>query len=538
MAENKWGKRIIYQIYPRSFKDSNGDGIGDLNGIAEKLDYLKDLGVDAIWLSPIYQSPMRDFGYDISDYYNIDPIFGNLSDFDSLIKKAHNKDIKVLMDFVPNHTSSEHPWFKESRSSKDNPKRDWYIWKSPKKNGGVPNNWLSQFGGSAWELDKKTNEYYLHTFDVSQPDLNWRNPQVVEEILDVMRYWMKKGVDGFRVDVAYYLFKDPFFRDEPHNPTHTEHHMQYDSLLHIYTIALPETLHMLKTLNSAINEFDDRFMVCEIYTFLHEIVNLYKIVGNKSFAPFNFSFISLPWNAMEQKKFIDEFDERVGYDYFPTYVLGNHDQPRIATKLGKGFARTAALLQLTLRGIPFIYYGEELGMKNVSIPEEKAKDPMAVNMKGFDFGRDPERTPMQWDTSKFGGFSNTEPWLPLEKEFKERSVDSEEKDKKSFLNLYKSVIHLRKTRKSLEQGKLIPLDFKNTNVLGFLRQEADEKTLILANFSEEEQIVELPKGNWKTILSTELDVENRQEKKQVLLHPSEGIILEKSPFNAGVADGN
>lgn len=408
---------------------------------------------------------------------------------------------------------------------KNNPKRDWYIWKPSNKNGAVPNNWLSQFGGTAWELDKKTGEYYLHTFDVSQPDLNWRNPRVVEEILNVMRYWMRRGVDGFRVDVAYYLFKDLFFRDEPNNPSHTQHHMQYDSLLHIYTIALPETLNMLKKLNSVVNEFDDRFMVVEIYTFLHEIVNLYKIVGYKSFAPFNFSFISLPWNAQEHKKFIDEFDKLVGHDYFPTYVLGNHDKPRIATKLGEDAARTATLLQLTLRGIPFIYYGEELGMKNVKVPEEKAKDPMATNMKGLDFGRDPERTPMQWDASSFGGFSNTEPWLPLEKEFKERNVASEEEDKKSFLNLYKSVINLRKTRKSLAEGKFVPLDFNNPNVLGFFRQEANEKTLVLANFSEEKQTVELPKGNWQTILSTKLDVENRKEKRQLNLRPSEGIIL-------------
>ena len=468
---------------------------------------------------------MRDFGYDISDYYDIDPIFGSLSDFDNLIKKTHSRDMKVLMDFVPNHTSSEHPWFIESSSSKNNPKRDWYIWKSPKKEGIVPNNWLSQFGGPAWELDKKTGEYYLHTFDVSQPDLNWRNPQVVEEILNVMRYWIKRGVDGFRVDVAYYLFKDPFFRDEPHNPVFAEHHTHYDSLLHIYTIALPETLNMLKKLNAIVNEFDDKFMICEIYTFLHEIINLYRIVDHQSFAPFNFSFISLPWNATVQKEFIDEFDELVGHNYFPTYVLGNHDQPRVATKLGEGSARTAALLQLTLRGIPFIYYGEELGMKNVEIPEEEAKDPMAVNMKGFNLGRDPERTPMQWDGSRFGGFSNTEPWLPLEKEFQERNVASEVKDKKSFLNLYKSVINLRKTRKSLAGGRLIPLDFKNPNVLGFLRQEADEETFILANFSEEEQEVELPEGKWKTILSTKMDVENRKENSLLRLRPAEGIIL-------------
>lgn len=525
MSDNKWGKRVIYQIYPRSFKDSNGDGIGDLNGIAGKLDYLKDLGIDAIWLSPVYCSPMHDFGYDISDYYNIDPVFGNLSDFDNLIKKAHGKKMKVLMDFVPNHTSSEHPWFKESRSSKTNSKRDWYIWKSPEKKGAAPNNWLSQFGGSAWELDKKTGEYYLHTFDVSQPDLNWRNPQVVEEILNVMRYWLRKGVDGFRVDVAYYLFKDPFFRDEPENPAYLpQHQMQYDSLLHIYTIALPETLNMLIKLNNVVNEFDDRFMICEIYTFLHEIINLYKIVGHHSFAPFNFSLIKLPWNAGEQKKFIDEFDELVGDDYFPTYVLGNHDQPRIATRLGENAARTAALLQFTLRGIPFIYYGEELGMKDMDIPKEKARDPMALNMKGFNFGRDPERTPMQWDASKFGGFSITEPWLPLEKEFKKRNVVLEEKNKKSTLNLYKSLINLRKTRKSLSEGKHIPVDFKNPNILGFTRQEKDEKTLVLVNFSKEEQKVKLPKGDWKIILTTHLDQINKDE-NQVSLRPSEGIIL-------------
>ena len=526
MADDRWGKRIVYQIYPRSFKDSNGDGIGDLNGIAEKLDYLKDLGIDAIWLSPIYCSPMRDFGYDISDYYDIDPIFGTLADFDNLIKKAHDLNIKVLMDFVPNHTSFEHPWFKESRSAKDNPKRNWYIWRPPKKNGDAPNNWLSHFGGTAWEFDKKTREYYLHTFDVSQPDLNWRNPQVVKEILKVMRYWMKRGVDGFRVDVAYFLFKDPFFRDEPYNPTYLpEQNIQYDSLLHIYTNALPETLNMLKILNKVINEFEDRFMVCEIYTFLHEIVNLYKIVDHHSFAPFNFSFISLPWKAQEQKKFIDQFDELVGHDYFPTYVLGNHDQPRISTRLGRDSARTATLLQLTLRGIPFIYYGEELGMKNVEIPEEKTKDPMAVNMKQLNFGRDPERTPMQWDNSQFGGFSNVEPWLPLEKDFKRKNVVSETKDSQSFLNLYKAIIHLRKKRASLREGKLIPLTLKNQQMLGFMRQKGKEKTLILTNFSQAEQKVELPQGGWTTILSTKMDIEDRKEKLTVNLRPSEGIML-------------
>ncbi len=526
MAKSNWEKRIIYQIYPRSFKDSNADGVGDLNGISEKLPYLKQLGVNAIWISPIYRSPMHDFGYDISDYRDIDPIFGNLANFDNLVKKAHLMDIKVLMDFVPNHTSSEHSWFKESRKTKNNPKRDWYIWRLPKKNGKVPNNWLSHFGGSAWELDRNTGEYYLHTFDVSQPDLNWRNPKVVEEMLSTLRYWMEKGVDGFRVDSVYFLFKDPFFRDEPENPTFLpENHRPYDRLFHIYTIALPETLQMLKKFNEVINEFDDRFMVCEIYTFLHEIANLYRIVDHRSFAPFNFSFISIPWNAMEQKKFLDEFDEVVGHDYFPTYVLGNHDQPRAATRLGEKGARTAALLQLTLRGIPFIYYGEELGMRSVEVPQEKARDPMAVNLKGLNFGRDPERTPMQWDTSAHAGFSKVEPWLPLEKDYREKNVESEDKDAKSFLSLYRKLIKLREELPGLSKGDYHSLDLQNQNVFGFIRQYKDEKVLILVNFAEDGEIVKLPKGGWKTILSTESNMENRKEKDHINLRPSEGVIL-------------
>ena len=526
MKKNSWGTRVVYQIYPRSFNDSSGDGVGDINGITEKLDYLKDLGISALWLSSIYCSPMHDFGYDVSDYYNIDPLFGNLADFDNLLKQAHKRNIKVLMDFVPNHTSQDHLWFQKSRSSKRNIKRDWYIWKKPKLNGGVPNNWLSHFGGSAWEFDEKTGEYYLHSFDVSQPDLNWRNPDVVKEIKKIMRFWLKRGVDGFRMDVAYYLFKDPFFRDEPDNPDYKiNKNSQYHSLLHIYTLALPETVHMLKKLHEIIDEFEDRFMVCEIYTFLKEIVNLYRIVDRQSFAPFNFSFLSLPWKAQDQKRFIDEFDEMIGDHYFPTYVLGSHDFPRIVSKLGENQARTAALLQLTLRGIPFIYYGEELGMKNGDIPKEKIKDPIALNTNGTDFGRDPVRTPMQWDDSKHAGFSDVEPWLPLENEFRSRNVMAETMDKTSFLNLYKSILKLRNTRISLTEGKYIPYPSKNPGIFGYIRRSHTEETLILANFSSEPQEAELPKGHWKILLSIRLDRAGIIEKSTVMLRPFEAVIL-------------
>lgn len=526
MVNNKWGHRIIYQIYPRSFKDSNGDGVGDLKGINNELKYLKELGIDAIWLSPIYPSPMHDFGYDISNYRDIDPVFGDLKEFDKLIKKAHSMDIKILMDFVPNHTSTVHPWFQESRESLYNPKRDWYIWRPREAHGKLPNNWLSQFGGPAWKLDPLTGEYYLHTFDASQPDLNWRNPQVADEMLDTMRYWLDKGVDGFRIDVAYLLFKDPFFRDEPLNPSYRSgRDMVYDSLLHIYTSALPETLNMIKTFNRIINEAEDRFMVCEIHAYTSELIKLYKIVDNRGFAPFNFSFISIPWKADEQKKFLDEFDALVGHNYFPTYVLGNHDQPRIATKLGDKAARSAALLQLTLRGTPFIYYGEELGMKNVEIPIEKIRDPMAVNMRNLNFGRDPERGPMQWNKNVFAGFSNSEPWLPLERDYTDKNVFSEKRDPASFLNLYKSIIRARKKLKALHSGKYIPLGFENQDMFGFIREFENEKALILVNFSERAQNIKLPAGKWKPIVSTYMDTFVNIEKDHLHFRPSEGIMF-------------
>lgn len=265
------------------------------------------------------------------------------------------------------------------------------------------------------------------------------------------------------------------------------------------------------------SEFDDRFMVCEIHSYNSEIIKLYKIVDNHGFAPFNFSFISIPWNASAQKRFLDEFDELVGINYFPTYVLGNHDQPRIATKLGDRAARSAALIRLTLRGTPFIYYGEELGMKNVQVPVEKVRDPMAVNMRNFNFGRDPERGPMQWNRKEFAGFSDSEPWLPLGKDYADKNVLSESKDSASFLNLYKKIIHARKSLKALYSGKYIPLDFEDQNIFGFIREFENEKALILVNFSEEGQMVQLPKGKWKIILSTYMDTREKVEENQINL---------------------
>ncbi len=356
---------VVYQIYPRSFRDSNGDGVGDLKGITEKLPYLEDLGINVIWLSPIFLSPMVDFGYDVSDYKKVDPIFGTEKDLDELIGESKKRSIKIILDFVPNHTSSEHQWFKESRSSRTHLRRDWYVWADPKPDGSPPNNWLSYFGGSAWTLDETSRQYYYHAFDKDQPDLNWRNPEVVAAMKEILIYWMKKGIDGFRVDAVSYLFEDEQLRDElpslSYDPTLQT---PYRSLIHDKTTFLPETLEVIKEFSEVMKEYNASFLITEFPSgaSLSQLMEMYSTVQWSNFSPFNFSFIRLPWNAEKHKKFIDEYYDLLKSDYLPNFVLGNHDRPRVASRIGVEKAKVAAVAQLTLRGIPFIYYGEELGM--------------------------------------------------------------------------------------------------------------------------------------------------------------------------------
>jgi alpha-glucosidase len=515
---------VIYHIYPRSFQDSNGDGIGDIKGIIQRLDYLagkKDsLGVDAIWLSPIYLSPMNDFGYDISDHTAVDPIFGTLDDFDELVLQAHKRGLKVLMDFVPNHTSIDHSWFKESASSTENPKRDWYIWQPPKPDGTAPTNWLSVFGGSAWKLDETTGEYYLHSFDVTQPDLNWRNPQVVKEMLNILKFWLARGVDGFRVDAVYFLFKDTQFLDEPPNPTFVlGTHEPYDQLMHPYTFAQPEVLDMLKQFSDVLAEFGEKFMVTEVYTSLDEIIKMYTHVSSTWYAPFNFALISLPWRPDIHKKFIDEYDTAVGHLYLPTYVIGNHDKPRVSSRIHPDQARAAAMLLLTLRGMPFIYYGDEIGMQNVPIPHEYIQDPWEKNMPGLGLGRDPARTPMQWDNSNQSGFTNAKPWLPLADSYKTQNVATESSDSQSMLSLHKTLLSIRKQSAALKYGKYASWDTKNEFVFAFTRTAESEVLLIIVNYSDTEQTVHLPFHSGKLLCTTYMD------KKQIAHVPSNGLTL-------------
>ena len=524
-----WKKTAIYQIYPRSFKDSNNDGIGDLQGITSKLNYLEWLGIQAIWLSPIYKSPMVDFGYDISDYTDIDPIFGTLADFDELIVKAHEKNIKIIMDYVMNHSSDEHIWFKESRTSRDNPKSDWYIWKDPKPDGSPPNNWLAIAGGSAWSYEEKRKQYFLHSFLPCQPDLNWRNPELKKAMFDVLSFWMDRGVDGFRVDMISWIMKDDQFRDDPVKEEDENNEssfiLAYEKLDHIYSANRPERFDILKEFRQFLDKYQEKVSIGEVNYFapLTELVKYYGDLNSPLVdIPGNFRFIFLPWRAKTIKEFIDKFEGMLGDNFWPNYQIGNHDRPRVVSRIGEGQARVAAMLLFTLRGTPFIYNGEELGMHNVEIPLDQLQDPW----KEPGLNRDPIRTPMQWDETTNAGFTNGNPWLPVASDYTENNVEKEKNDPKSFLNLYKKLLTLRIEHPCLSIGKYGGLNVRNDSVLVFKRINTSSEVIIALNFTNTKQIINNGtfKGK-KIILSTYMDREDKVSDK-LELRPNEGCILD------------
>ncbi len=360
-----WQDGIIYEVYPRSFLDTNGDGVGDLRGITERLDYLARLGIDALWLSPVYPSPMADFGYDVADYCNIDPLFGSLADFDALIAALHARGMRLILDFVPNHTSEQHPWFRASRSSRSDPKRDWYLWHDPAPGGGPPTNWQSQFGGSAWEWDAATSQYYLHSFLKEQPDLNWRNAAVRTAMYEALRFWLDRGVDGFRVDVLWLLIKDDLYRDNPVNPAWHAGESSYDRVLPLYTSDRPEVQAIVAEMRSVLDAYTGRVLIGEIYLPIKRLVAYYGNHLHGAQLPFNFALIQTAWNADAIAGIVRQYTAALPKGAWPNWVLGNHDQPRIATRVGAPQARVAALMLLTLRGTPTMYYGDELGMFDV-----------------------------------------------------------------------------------------------------------------------------------------------------------------------------
>lgn len=522
-----WQTGIIYQIYPRSFQDSNNDGIGDLQGIIQRLEYLKWLGVKAVWLSPIYPSPMADFGYDISDYKNIDPIFGTLADFDQLLSEVHSRDMKLIMDLVPNHTSSLHPWFLESRSSKDNPKRDWYIWRDGLPDGSAPNNWLSVFGGTAWEWDEKTGQYYYHAFLKEQPDLNWRNPKVREAMYDVMHFWLDKGVDGFRIDVIWHMIKDKQLRDNPRNPGYEEHMATYEQLLPVYSTDQPEVHEVVQEMRSIIDMYKERLMIGEIYLPIHRLVTYYGNQNNGAHLPFNFILISLPWDALKIASAIDEYESALPYNAWPNWVLGNHDQPRIISRVGIQQSKVAGMLLLTLRGTPTIYYGDEIKMRDVPIPFEEIVDPQGKNMPEKNLSRDPSRTPMQWDSSINAGFSKGKPWLRMDKKYHRINVEAQKRDPYSVLSYYKRLIELRSKEKCLLVGNYKPI-YSDNQMMAYLRQaEGDKGFLIVLNLSHRPCYFKtnriVIKG--KVEIATSPELEGMEVDGSVNLSGDEGVII-------------
>jgi alpha-glucosidase len=521
-----WRNGIFYQIYPRSFQDFDGDGVGDLVGIMRRLPYLDGLGIDAVWLSPIFPSPMADFGYDISDYTGIDPIFGTMSAFEALVSAAHERRLKIILDLVPNHTSDQHPWFIESRSSRDNPKRDWYIWRDPKPDGSEPNNWLSEFGGSAWAYDDATGQYYYHAFLAQQPDLNWRNPAVREAIYDVMRFWLRKGVDGFRVDVIWHLIKDAEFRDNPPNPHFREGRPPNETILTQYSTDQPEVHEVIAEMRRVTDEFDARVLIGEIYLPLHRLVAYYGNDLRGAQMPFNFALLSTMWSARSIEAIVADYEKALPPGAWPNWVLGNHDRPRVASRVGPEQARVAAMLLLTLRGTPTLYYGDEIGMHQVAIAPEQVRDPFEKNVPGIGVGRDGCRTPMQWDATPHAGFSESDPWLPLADDFVQENVVNLEADAQSILSLYKALIRLRKECLPLASGSYVPIA-ADGDLLLYQRESADGTIVVALNLGAEPVSIAAEQIglDGEILLSTHMDRAHEAIHGTLDLRGNEGVVI-------------
>jgi alpha-glucosidase len=522
-----WARGLIYQIYPRSFQDSDGDGIGDLLGIVQRLDYFAWLGVDAIWLSPIYPSPMADFGYDVADYCDVHPMFGTLADFDRLIAETRTRGLKLILDFVPNHTSDRHPWFEEARASRANPKRDWYIWRDAAPDGEPPTNWLSHFGGSGWEWDEATGQYYYHAFLKEQPDLNWRNPNVVAAMHDAMRFWLDRGVDGFRVDVIWQLIKDDQFRDNPPNPGFAEGMWPYQRLLARYTADRPEIHDVVAGLRRVVDEYDDRVLIGEIYLPIERLVTYYGEDLQGTHLPFNFQLILTAWNARSIDRLIREYEAALPPGGWPNWVLGNHDNHRIASRVGPAQARVAAMLLLTLRGTPTLYYGDELGMRDVPIPHELVQDPWEIRIPGLGLGRDPERTPMPWSADAQGGFTTGKPWLPLGEDLALVNVSVQQSSRTSMLVLYRALIDLRRKEPALAIGDYQPLE-ADGSVLAYLRRHDGRELLIALNLDANPTSLGVG-PNGRVLLSTYLDRDGWLPTGDLDLRSDEGVVVELAP---------
>jgi alpha-glucosidase len=531
-----WQHAVIYEIYPRSFKDSNGDGIGDLNGITSELDYLQRLGIDAIWLTPCYPSPQVDFGYDISDYRAIAKEYGTMADFDRLVAEAKKRNIKIIMDLVMNHTSDKHAWFVESKSSKTNPKRDWYIWRDG-KDGGPPNNWSSVFGHSAWKLDPTTNQYYYHFFYPEQPDLNYRNPEVEKAMLDIARFWLDKGVAGFRLDAIGTLFENTELPDNPEFASTNAFGDKYQE--HKYTTDLPEVHDVLRDLRKVLDTYPgNRVLIGETGG---DVIRLSTMFGkdDEIQLPMNFAFTDFgKLNAKYFGERILEWDHNPAKGW-PLYMLSNHDGPRQYTKFGDGvhndrIAKLLATFLLTTRGTALLYYGEEIGMENYDPRRvEDVQDPIGKIGWPKEKGRDGERTPMQWADTLNAGFSAHHPWLPVALNYPTHNVQYEEKDKNSVLRFYEALISLRRSKQALIHGSYESIDVKNDHVLAYIRKSGKERILVLMNMSgsDAKTVVArrangIQRGKAKVILSNMPGTPTTIDLQAVTLKPWQAVLLQ------------
>ncbi len=533
-----WKHAVIYEIYPRSFQDSNGDGLGDLNGITQRLDYLKDLGVDAIWIAPIYPSPQVDFGYDISDYQNIDPQYGTLADFDRLMAEANKRNIRIIMDAVMNHTSDKHPWFIESASSRTNPKRDWYIWRDGKRPGQPPNNWLSTFGHSAWQFSPKTDQYYYHYFYIQQPDLNWRNPQVENAMHNMLRFWLDRGVAGFRLDAVPTLFEDPSLKNEEVLAGRNKFGDPNERT--VLQENLPEVHGVIQRMRSMINTYPgDRVLVGE--TYLPNVEELNKWYGGSKHDE-----LQLPMDmqvGFEPKLDAHEFRQRISdaetkiHGNQPLFVFDNHDNPRTAFRYGDGVHNKAidkmlAAILFTTRSTALMYYGDEIEMPTTEpTRKEQVKDPIGITGWPKEKGRDGERTPMQWNSSTSAGFSsNAHTWLPVAPDYKQVNVEVESHNPDSMLNWYKKLIGLRRGNPAIHDGNMSMLETGNRNVVAWRRTAPGAPVVVVAcNFVAEPQVVSLESAAGSGKTARTLAASGGPEKRTVNLNavslPAYGSIV-------------
>ena len=536
-------KNAIMQIYPRSYYDSNGDGVGDLAGIREKLSYLKgddsSLGVDAIWISPFYPSPMKDFGYDVANYTDVDPIFGSLEDLDALIADAHERGMAVMIDFVPNHSSNEHKWFKAALENPDSPERDYYIFRDAAPDGSAPNNWLSVFGGSAWELDERSGQYYLHSFLPEQPDLNWSNPELRSHMQDYIRFWFDRGVDGLRVDAIRWMAKDPEFRDDPPNENFKDGQDPYNKLRHVYSRYSNELDNYLRSITEVAREYKDRLIVFEdhldeITPVADQIRRMFN-VDNTLSAAFNFQAMHIPFSAWEFAEMVERYQSALPDGALPFYCFSNHDESRVATRFGQTEARMLTVLQLMLPGIPVLYYGQEIGMTDTHIEPGRVRDPFELRVPGKGLGRDPQRTPMQWNASSNAGFSSSdETWLPINDNYSEVNVENQLLDSRSALFITKQLLSLRSKYAELRNADNYRREYCDESVFSFSRSCGTESLLTICNFYDNPVDYSLPYDglDWSVLISAQGCDYSISDK--ITIQPKDGVVLKFSRFIADI----